>query len=272
MSDHLAAVSRRLRARCDSIIAGIWAVPEMRDGFPSLAARIAATGQITPEAAGALLAPINPARVAAQVAAARETTTPAALVAWRLELAERDLTAVIGHAPEHIDRALALLWPAVEAGTVEGHALFAALRALPKPSSPVAALFRACEMVREHRGASHTNAWVAAGLDPVEINLLTELWRGLAPRSVTCAQMQWPAADADAAVARLADRGFITGDGLAITDTGREERDAIESATDRQEATIVAALGLDADELLTLLEPWARAVIGAIGAKLPPVR
>ena len=36
-------------------------------------------------------------------------------------------------------------------------------------------------------------------------------------------------------------------------------------ATDRQERTIVEALGDDADELLTLLEPWAAAVVESGG-------
>src|SRR5882672_9067217 len=125
MADHLAAVSRKLRARCDSIIAGIWAVPEMREGFPSLAARVAPAGDLAPEAAAALLAPINPARVRDQIAAARAKTSAEALVAQRMVLAERDLVAVIGAAPEGIDRALALLRPAIDNGLVEGHALFA---------------------------------------------------------------------------------------------------------------------------------------------------
>jgi hypothetical protein len=272
MADHLAAVSRKLRARADSIIAGIWAVPEMGEGFPSLAARVAPAGDVAPEAAGALLAPINPARVQAQVATAWATMTAAALVKQRMVLAERELTAAIGPAPDGIERALALLRPAADAGVVEGHALFAGQRSLPIPDAPVSALFRACDMVREHRGASHTNAWVSAGLDAVEINLISELWRGMPPRSVTCAQMAWSHDDADAAVGRLADRGLITRDANTLTDDGRELRDAIEVATDRQEASIVDALGDDADELLGLLEPWARAVMATMAGRLPPVR
>src|SRR5256885_978205 len=116
MADHLAAVSRRLRARCDAIIAGIWTVPDL----PGLAARIAPAGDLASGAAAALLAPINPAAVAAQVASARATETAAELVARRLVTAERELVAVIGDEPEHIGRALDLLWPAAQAARVAG--------------------------------------------------------------------------------------------------------------------------------------------------------
>ena len=268
MADHLAAVSRRLRARCDSIIAVVWTIRDL----PALAARVAPTGDIAPTAAAALLAPINPLATTTQVATAWATSSAAELVEQRLTRAERDLSSIIGPSPDGIGRALDLLWPAAAAGTVGGHALFAGLQSLPRPDTPVGELWRACDMVREHRGASHTNAWLAAGFDGVEINLVSELWRDMPPRSVTCGQMAWADGDADAALERLIGRGVIARDGSALTDSGRAQRDAVEAATDRQEASIVDALGDRADELLGLLEPWARAVMAALADRLPPVR
>jgi hypothetical protein len=49
--------------------------------------------------------------------------------------------------------------------------------------------------------------------------------------------------------------------GDALTDSGREQREAIELATDRQDAPVVERLGADAPELFDLLTPWARTVV-----------
>ena len=56
--------------------------------------------------------------------------------------------------------------------------LFAALRAQPRPDDPYARLWRAADLVREHRGDSHVAACVAAGLDPVRMGVLSEMWVG----------------------------------------------------------------------------------------------
>jgi hypothetical protein len=61
----------------------------------------------------------------------------------------------------------------------------------------------------------------------------------------------------------LRSRGFIDGD--ALTDAGREAREAVESHTDDQMSRAIDALGPDADALFARLEPWGRAVIDAAG-------
>jgi hypothetical protein len=53
----------------------------------------------------------------------------------------------------------------------------------------------------------------------------------------------------------------------ALTPYGREVRDGIELATDRQETEVVEALGDDADELLALLAPWSTAVVAWAGSQ-----
>jgi hypothetical protein len=59
-----------------------------------------------------------------------------------------------------------------------GRPLFGGLRALPVPSSGAGRLWRAAELVREHRGDGHLAVLVGAGLGAVEANVLTELWLG----------------------------------------------------------------------------------------------
>ena len=102
-----------------------------------------------------------------------------------------------------------------------GRPLFSALRSLPVPSSPGGRLWRAAELVREHRGDAHLAALVAAGLDAVEANVLTERWLGFALGEYSATRGF--GADALAGgVGRLQARGWMEGDDL--TDSGRAAR------------------------------------------------
>ena len=59
-------------------------------------------------------------------------------------------------------------------------------------------------------------------------------------------------------------------DGDGFTPAGVELRASIEETTDRGEQRVVDALADDADELLALLEPWARAVVDSGGYPSDP--
>ena len=243
-------------------------MPEAGTGYPAidlapaaagLASRAACLGAVRGEAVAALFAPINPARVAGALDAAWAVTTPDDLLDARLTAATGYLADVLGAEPDGIDRALELLMPAAIATPAEGHPVYAGLREIGFPGAPLGDLWRACDLVRERRGDSHRNAWVTAGFDPVEINVLTELWRGVPIGSVTTNQMGWTTDDCDAAVERLREVGLVADE--ALTDEGRRVRDEIERATDRQERALAEALGTNAEELFALLDPWARAVV-----------
>src|SRR5262249_3788810 len=114
--------------------------------------------------------------------------------------------------------------------------------------------------VREHRGDSHIAAWIAAGLDPVEVGLLTELYYAM-PHKRYHRGRGWTDAQLDAGVARLRERDLVSGEAPALTDRGRALRDRIEIATDLQQRPILAAIGDDFDELLTIIERWAGAIV-----------
>ena len=264
----ISEVTRRLRARADGILAAAWFMPEASTGYEgielgpaaaSLASRAACLGPVSPEAAAALFAPINPIGVARAIDEAWSVSTPEALLDARLRYSVAHLERVLDPKPAELERAVELLVPAATAGTTEGHPVYAALRAVGFPGSPMGDLWRACDLVRERRGDSHRNAWVTAGFDPVEINVLTELWRGVPVGSVTTNQMGWSQADCDLAVDRLRAAHLVDDEGL--TDTGRTVRDEIEVATDHQERAVVPTLGDHADELMELLAPWARTVV-----------
>jgi hypothetical protein len=254
-----------LRARADGIVAELWFMPEAQIGYPELGVggaagtfggRIGPLGPIPGVAAAALLVPINPATVAPAVDAAWAATTPDALLAAREHAATAHLRAIIGDAPDGIERAGELARRAADAGPDAGHPLAVAHRARGWTGDAVVDVWRACERIRERRHESHRNAWTAAGLAPDEICVLTDLWRG--PLISSVASSWAPEAQAAARDA-LAARGLVDDDG--ITEAGRALREDIESATDVQETEVVAALGDDADALLALLAPWSRAVV-----------
>lgn len=132
-----------------------------------------------------------------------------------------------------------------------GRPLFGALRELPQPPTAGGRLWRAAELVREHRGDGHLAAVVAAGLDAVEVNVLTELWLDFGLGEYSGTRAFGPDALA-AAVERLADRGWVQSDGTTtmLTSAGRAARLALEETTDVSQAALVAALGTDIDDVV----------------------
>ncbi|MDN5750049.1 MAG: hypothetical protein L0H64_16300 [Pseudonocardia sp.] len=141
-----------------------------------------------------------------------------------------------------------------------GRVLFSALRAQPRPVDPYARLWRAADLVREHRGDGHVAACVAAGLDPVRMGILMEVWLGY-PVGEYSGTRAWPQEAADAALARLEADGLLA-DG-AITERGRALRDGIEAATDTAQDGLLAAVGADLDEVVSALDGWSRRCVEA---------
>lgn len=149
---------------------------------------------------------------------------------------------------------------AVTSAPMAGRPLFAGLVAQPWPDDPVGQLWRACELAREHRGDSHVAVCVANELDPVEMNILTELWVGM-PLGAYTATRGWSPEDISAAVANLSARGWL--DGERLSPDGLAFRTAIEDATDRLEMPIIDALGDGFDDLVSSLDAWSQLCIAA---------
>lgn len=166
----------------------------------------------------------------------------------------------------------AVLERAVDAVDGTGRPLFAALRARPRLSDPFGRLWRAADLVREHRGDGHVAASVAAGLDPVRMGILSELWVGY-PLGEYSGTRAWPQEATDAAVRRLTDDGLITGSGAGttLTDAGRRFRDDVEARTDDTQAGLMLALGDDLSTVTERLARWSQRCVEA-GAFPPDVR
>lgn len=178
------------------------------------------------------------------------------------------LAAVLGDDPE-IGPAAATLERVVDGVSGTGRPLFSALRARPRPTEPAGLLWRCADLVREHRGDGHVAACVAAGLDPVRMGILAELWVGY-PLGEYSGTRAWPEDLAAEGARRLAADGLITSTGpdAALTEAGRQFRDGIEAATDASQDDLVAAIGDDLPALTDRLDRWSQRCIDA--GSFPP--
>ncbi len=143
--------------------------------------------------------------------------------------------------------------------------LFSALRELPLPTSPQGRLWRAAELVREHRGDGHLAATIAAGLDAVEANVFTELWLGYSLGEYSGSR-GWSTERIAAAVASLEARGWMR-DG-ALTADGVRARLQLETDTDDTQSSLVALLGSGIDELIGRAAALSERVMAAVS--FPP--
>ncbi|MGH8990247.1 MAG: SCO6745 family protein [Acidimicrobiia bacterium] len=179
-------------------------------------------------------------------------------LAAREEATIASLGEILGDAD--VTSAVTVLRRGVEAADGTGRVLFCGLRSLGWPQDSVGQLWRACDLLREHRGDSHTAAWLAAGLGPVGINVLTELWMGMPLGVYTALRRGWSEADIAAAVAGLERRGLVAAG--EITPAGRELRDEIEDRTDALQQPVVDAIGDDFEALVGALHTWSAAIAG----------
>ncbi|MBA3304170.1 MAG: hypothetical protein M3R01_07780 [Actinomycetota bacterium] len=274
--DDLRRTSRRLRDLVEPLAANVYFAEEAQSAYRALglgyiagyfSSRGACMGQVPGEVVVSAFAVFNPAVVVPAVDEAWSKTDAPTVLAARQEGAVASLQRILEGVPEGVERATVLLRRAGEAANLEGHPLASGLSSLGFPGDPIGDLWRAADIVREHRGDSHTAAWVAAGVGPVDITLMTELWWRIPLRSYV-ATRGWDEAQVDAALESLQARGLVEGD--AFTPEGEALRASIEDTTDRQERGVIEALGPDADELFELLEPWSKAVVASGGYPRDP--
>lgn len=227
------------------------------------AGRAAPLGAVGPEIAHALFYNFTFDRTAKALPAAWGFAPPAAALAAREQgavAALRRQLADLADGPE-VARAAELASRAAGAAPSEGRALFAANRALAEPAEPLARLWHAATLLREHRGDGHIAALLAAGIHGRESHVLQALANGTAREIYTVSRdfddQEW-AARLDA----LRERGLATGD--ALTPEGTRLKADIETRTDMLAAPAYTVLGVDErDELIQALRPLARAVIAA---------
>jgi hypothetical protein len=232
--------------------------------------RAGALGDVPSAVVAATFAVFEPGLIDSLWTEGRAQVPLAELMPIRDTAAAESLRATIGTvAPEAAVADVAqVLERAVDAVDGTGRVLFAALRARPRPTDPYARLWRAADLVREHRGDSHIAASVAAGLDPVRMGVLSELWVGY-PLGEYSGTRAWPPEAAAAAVARLQADGLLADDTLTVA--GRAFREQIEAATDTAQDTLLAAVGNDLKAVVEQTDVWSQRCVDA-GAFPPDIR
>jgi hypothetical protein len=159
-------------------------------------------------------------------------------------------------------RAADLATRAAVSAPTEGRVLYAGLKALDVPDEPVARLWHAATLLREHRGDGHNAALVTHGIGGTEAHVLLALSLGMRAQEFGRVH-HLPRAQLAAVVDGLRGRGLVDAAG-GFTDAGREIRERIEAVTDELAAPAYDVLSADElDELIAGLEPIAVAVQAA---------
>ncbi len=221
--------------------------------------KAAALGEPPAEVVASTFASYEPALIIAAYEEARRQCGRAGMLAAREEATIESLAEVLEGAD--VTGVVAVLRRGVEAADGTGRPLFSGLRSLGWPDHPVGQLWRACELVREHRGDGHVAACVSAGLGPVAMNIVTELWMGMPLGQLTIGQRGCSPEGVAAAVADLERRGLVAAGQL--TADGRSLRDDIEDRTDAMQQPVIDAIGDDLDATVASLDTWSAACIAA---------
>jgi hypothetical protein len=191
--------------------------------------------------------------------------TPEQALAVREAGAVSALTRVLGDLTDAAGVAADMLCVAAANVDCSGRVLAAANAALPVPSEPLARLWHAATVLREHRGDGHFAALLAADVDGCESNVLGAAFD--LPRETIQPLRGWTDQQWDAAAWRLNGRGIIGVDG-APTSAGTELRESIEGTTDAAAARPWQDHEFAAD-LANVLFPLARACSAELPALNP---
>jgi hypothetical protein len=271
-------VARRLFELTEPISLVNFFSPEPNDAMASLgfgnywdgyfAGRSAPLGRVPAEVVHAAFYNFADGEVARHVPKVWDTTTPAAAHAARERGCVAALRRILGDLVETpgLARAAELLASASTGAPTEGRVMYAGLRALQMPEEPVARLWHAANMLREHRGDGHIAALVSEQIGGTEAHVLCALDAGIYPAETFGRIHHLPRARLSEVMDGLRDRGLLDESGR-FTDAGRATKDRIESLTDALAAAPYAALEPgDLDDLISLLEPLS-ARLAATGSQ-----
>ena len=168
---------------------------------------------------------------------------------------------------QQVEEAAQLLTEAASHAHTAGRVLAAANQALPVPDEPMAKLWHAATVLREHRGDGHVAALVAWELDGCD----ALAWRTSMDlsREVLQPARGWTDAQWEEAVLRLKTRGWLDVEGRATALASEAHRD-IEAVTDRAAQRPWDELGAEATaRLITVLKPLAQMAYHDIPAYNP---
>ena len=225
------------------------------DGY--FAGRAAPLGRVPAEVIHAAFYSFADGEVARHIPKVWNTTTPEAAHAARLRGCAAALRRILGDLVETpgFSRAAELLANASISAPTEGRVMYAGLRTLPMPEEPVARLWHAANMLREHRGDGHVAALVSERIGGTEAHVLSALASGIYPAESFGRIHHLPKARLAEVMDGLRDRGLLDASGR-LTEAGRATKGRIESLTDvLAEAPYEGLDPFGLDQLIGLLEP-----------------
>jgi hypothetical protein len=260
MSEH----ARRLWTLFEPLHAVTYFSPESREAFEAaglrgfwrgyFAGRSAPLGNVDAPAVTATFFSFAPVMVRRAVPDVWSRATPERTLQARQDGAVAALRRLLGD--EDVTEAADLLTEAAGYADTAGRVLAAANSALPVPQEPMARLWHAATVLREHRGDGHVAALVAWELDGCE----TQVWRTSLDmsRDVLQPARGWTDEQWDEAEQRLKARGWLDLEGRATATAAQAHLD-IEAITDRLAYRPWEDLGPESsDRLAALLLPLAR--------------
>lgn len=232
--------------------------------------RAAPLGRVPADVVTAVFYNFSAAHVGVALPGAWDTMSPDDAVRERRTTAATALRRCGIDDGEATRTAAALLERAARSAPLDGRPLFAANLALPWPDDPVARLWHATTLLREHRGDSHIALLVGAGITGREANVLHSA-ADRVPREFIVRSRRYDEAEWRACSDTLAARGILDEQG-GITAAGRDLKADLENGTDR--LALAAFDALDDDDLETVfrtLTPLTRMVLagGDIPAATP---
>lgn len=236
------------------------------DGY--FAGRAGPLGRVPAEVVHALFYSFGEGEAARHIPHVWDITTPEAAISARERGCAAALRRILGDLADSPGVALAadLATRAAISAPTEGRALYAAHRTLAVPDEPVARLWHAANLLREHRGDGHVVALVAEGIGGTEAHVLSALDQGIYPAESFGRIQHLPKARLATVMEGLRARGLLDADGR-FTDAGRATKDRIESMTDELAAPPYDGLGPgDLDQLIAALEPIS-ATLEAAGSR-----
>ena len=235
------------------------------DGY--FAGRAAPLGRVPAGVVHAVFYNFADGEVARHIPRVWETTTPEEALAARERGSVAALRRILGDLADApgLARAADLAATAATSAPTEGRILYAALRTLPLPEEPVARLWHAATLLREHRGDGHIAALVAEGIGGTQAHVLHALSENIPAEKF--GRIHHLAAER---LARVVDgmraRGLIDASGW-LSDAGRTAKERIESVTDDLAASAYSSLEpAELDQLTADLEPIS-ATLGAAGSR-----
>lgn len=270
--------ARRLWQAIEPLHAAVYFAQEPADASAAIglkgwwmgyvAGRLAPAGPLDAATGHALCFAFARRRIARALPDAWTFATPEQVLATRLEAVSATLRrALPGLEP---DALVDLLEWAIDGCSYEGRALAAAWSSVPRPSDPVARLWLATTVLREHRGDGHVMAVAYHGLSGLDAGV-THVAAGRVSREDIQISRAWSDEEWEQATRDLVASGILSADGT-LTEDGHWFRADIEAATDRLAEGPVRRLGeAGVEAVIELAAPLSRRLIdtGVVPAANP---